>query len=129
MSEETRDPTDAELALASCVLWYADQASQNDTWWANDPDLQLARDILGVPASGRVTHQHLWARDDVLKVATAAHLDGRTRYIISANGIIAERYLAVMDSGSLSVEDKRGPVTEPGAVARVRAAIERYEGD
>lgn len=52
--------TDTELALARAVLQVADDGGMPDTYWRTDSRVKLARDVLGVPAGGRYTHEHLW---------------------------------------------------------------------
>lgn len=56
--------TATEVALAKAVLAIADSGGMPDTYWQADSRVALARQVLGVPADGRYTHDHLWAGDD-----------------------------------------------------------------
>lgn len=48
------------IVLAAYVLQLADLAGMPDTFWQTDRRVTLAREILGIPADGRYTHQVIW---------------------------------------------------------------------
>jgi len=52
-------------ALAQAVMQLADLGGMPDSFWCTDSRVKMARDVLGVPEDGRISHAHLWeARDD-----------------------------------------------------------------
>jgi hypothetical protein len=57
-----RDAASPE-ALARGVLQLADAAGMPGSFWQADSRVRLARDVLGVPADGRITHARLWHED------------------------------------------------------------------
>jgi hypothetical protein len=46
--------------LAQGILQLADAGGMPDTFWQSDCRVRMARDVLGIPADGRYTHEHLW---------------------------------------------------------------------
>lgn len=56
------EPT--QEALAKALLQIADVAGMPDTYWQRDSRVELAREVLGIPADSRYTHSHLWSTDE-----------------------------------------------------------------
>ena len=54
-------PEDVTAELARGILQLADLAGMPDSFWRSDTRVQRAREVLGVPADGRYTHDQLWA--------------------------------------------------------------------
>ena len=129
-------PADTEQTLAAALLLMADRAHVNDGHWLASPALETARNVLGVPTTGRATHQELWHQPDRFKVA-AAFLEpgGASRYTLLANGMTGQSYKAEVDqAGTLSVTLPNGlPVQNPDEPPYrelydgIRAAIRRHQ--
>jgi len=50
----------APTALAQAVMQLADLGGMPDSFWCTDNRVKMARDVLGVPEDGRISHAHLW---------------------------------------------------------------------